>query len=43
MGQAFTDEIFRVFQKRYPDIKIHIVNLSPQLAPMIRHVVDNKI
>ena len=43
MGQAFTDEIFRVFQKRYPDIKIQLVNLSPQLVPMIRHVVDNKI
>jgi anti-sigma regulatory factor (Ser/Thr protein kinase)/biotin operon repressor len=40
LGQGFVDEIFRVFQKNHPEIEIKIENLRPNLAPLIRHVVD---
>lgn len=43
MGQGFADEIFRVFKNAHPDIAISTENLNPSLAPMIKHVVDNKI
>jgi len=43
LGQGFVDEVFRVFQKQHPDITIKIENLSPILASIIKHVVDNKI
>jgi len=42
IGQGFADEIFRVFKKRHPEIKIKIENLSKTLEPMIKHVVDKK-
>ena len=41
IGQGFTDEIFRVFQKIHPEIVIKTENLSPVIAPMISHIVDN--
>jgi biotin operon repressor/anti-sigma regulatory factor (Ser/Thr protein kinase) len=40
LGQGFVDEIFRVFQNNHPEIQIKIENLRPNLAPLIRHVVD---
>jgi anti-sigma regulatory factor (Ser/Thr protein kinase) len=43
LGQGFCDEVFRVFKKRFPDIVIKIENISPQLQPMIKHIVDNNI
>jgi len=42
IGQAFADEIFRVFAGRHPDISIEVENVSPVLRPIIGHVVDNK-
>jgi hypothetical protein len=42
LGQAFADEVFRVFRKQYPDIMIKIENLSSGLKPIISHVVDNQ-
>lgn len=36
-GQAFCDEIFRVFQKRNPDIEIMVENANPAVEQMIRH------
>lgn len=42
IGQAFADEIFRVFQKEHPGIIIRIENASPVIRQMISHVqVDN--
>jgi len=43
IGQGFADEIFRVFQNRYPDIIINAENVSPAVKQMIHHVVDNNI
>lgn len=36
IGQAFADEIFRVFQSAHPDIRIEPVNMSPGVAFMVR-------
>ena len=41
IGQGFADEIFRVFQKEHPEIRIMPEILKPVLQQMIRHVVDN--
>lgn len=43
LGQAFCDEIFRVFKNMHPGITIKIENLKPSLRPFIKHAVDNKI
>ena len=40
IGQAFADEIFRVFAAMHPDILISPVNTSPAVAQMIRRVVS---
>lgn len=42
IGQGFADEVFRVFQKKHPEIIIKTENLLPALEPMIKHSVDNK-
>ncbi|WP_449241670.1 STAS-like domain-containing protein [Desulfoscipio gibsoniae] len=35
---AFADEIFRVFQNAYPEIKLIPINLNSEVERMIRHV-----
>jgi biotin operon repressor/anti-sigma regulatory factor (Ser/Thr protein kinase) len=37
IGQAFADEIFRVFGNQHPDVLIRVENLNPSLKPMIDH------
>lgn len=39
IGQAFADEIFRVYAKKHPAIKFQSTNESPQVRAMIAHVV----
>jgi biotin operon repressor/anti-sigma regulatory factor (Ser/Thr protein kinase) len=42
IGQAFADEIFRVFQKRNPHLEIQIKHANQAILQMIKHVsVDN--
>lgn len=41
VGQGFADEIFRVFKRNHPDIKIQTRNLSASQESIIRHIVDN--
>ena len=36
IGQAFADEIFRVFQNRHPDIRLVAINHSEEVGRMIR-------
>jgi hypothetical protein len=36
IGQAFADEIYRVFKNKYPDIVIHSVNTTPG----VKHMID---
>lgn len=38
VGQAFADEIFRVFQQRYPDIKIEAINMVEPVKFMVNRV-----
>ncbi len=35
IGQAFADEIFRVFAKAHPSVKLTAINLSPEVQAMI--------
>jgi|HubBroStandDraft_6_1064221.scaffolds.fasta_scaffold71536_2 anti-sigma regulatory factor (Ser/Thr protein kinase) len=39
IGQAFADEIFRVFRRDHPDIRIVPVRMSQQVQNMIQHVI----
>ncbi len=39
IGQAFADELFRVFVKAHPDIRLVPVNAAPTVDRMIRRVV----
>ncbi len=35
IGQSFADEIFRVFQNKYPDIELHAINTTKKVSAMI--------
>ncbi len=39
IGQAFADEIFRVFQAAHPGIRIIPINTEPAVANMIRRAL----
>lgn len=41
IGQAFADQIFRVFRASHPDFELKYVNAEPEVAKMIRHVEGN--
>ena len=38
VGQAFADEIFRVFQSKYPNINIKPINMNETVAFMVGRV-----
>lgn len=38
IGQAFAHEIFNVFQKNHPDLKLIVKNATPYVAGMIERV-----
>jgi hypothetical protein len=42
MGQAFVDEVFRVFHNEYPDITIHYVNANEEVVLMIKRGLSNR-
>lgn len=42
VGQGFIDEIFRVFQNEYPNIRIDYVNAKPDVRSMIERVRATK-
>lgn len=42
VGQAFVDEVFRVFQNEYPDIVIHYINANDEVEAMIKRGVGSK-
>lgn len=43
IGQAFADEIFRVFQNKNPNIKIEVVNANDVVNDMIQRVKNTKM
>jgi hypothetical protein len=42
VGQAFVDEIFRVFQNEHPEIKIQYVNANEEVDSMIKRGLANR-
>lgn len=42
VGQAFVDEVFRVFQNEHPDIAIQYFNANPEVDTMIKRGLANK-
>ena len=42
IGQAFADEIFRVFRRQHPDVKILVANVSSAAQRMIDHVLADQ-
>ena len=40
LGQAFADEVFRVWQKKHPAIAIEYINTSESVEFMIKHVIQ---
>ncbi len=42
VGQAFVDEVFRVFQNEYPDITIHYINTNEEVESMIKRGLSNR-
>ena len=38
MGQGVADEVFRVFQNKYPDIELIPVNANESVLGMVHHV-----
>jgi anti-sigma regulatory factor (Ser/Thr protein kinase) len=43
IGQAFADEIFRVFQAQNPTIRLSSANANEQVQKMIQRVLNNEI
>jgi anti-sigma regulatory factor (Ser/Thr protein kinase) len=43
IGQAFADEIFRVFQSQNPAIRFSTINASEQVQKMIQRVLNNEM
>ena len=41
IGQAFADEVFRVFKKQHPEIQIMSLDTSQEVAQMIRRAESN--
>jgi hypothetical protein len=42
IGQAFADEVFRVFQNAHPDIKLRWVNATVEVEQMIRRALSHR-
>ena len=39
IGQAFADEVFRIYRKAHPEIRVVWVNTNPEIERMIAHVL----
>ena len=42
IGQAFADQIFRVFQNKHPNVRLLIINTNKDVANMIKRVMSTK-
>ena len=42
IGQAFADEVFRVFANEHPDMEFYASGTTPAVAQMIRHVAGDR-
>jgi STAS-like domain of unknown function (DUF4325) len=41
VGQAFADEIFRVFAREHPEVRLYPINTTPRVDEMIRRARAN--
>jgi anti-sigma regulatory factor (Ser/Thr protein kinase) len=42
IGQAFADEVFRVFTNEHPDMELYALGTNPAVEHMIRHVAGDR-
>lgn len=42
IGQAFADEIFRVFALQHPEVKIIAINTTPEVQQMINRAKSHR-
>ena len=42
IGQAFADEVFRVFANEHPDMQLYVTGANPAVQHMIRHVAGDR-
>lgn len=40
IGQAFADELFRVFAAAHPDVRLTPINTAPRVADMVRRALS---
>ena len=43
IGQAFADEVFRVFNNRHPDIQLYFIKTQPDVENMIVRALSSKV
>jgi len=41
IGQAFADEVFRVFVNEHPQVHLMVINTNPEIDRMIKHVKNS--
>jgi len=41
MGQAFADEIFRVYRQKHPETEIHWIRANPRIDTTIKTIINN--
>ncbi len=42
IGQAFADQVFRVFQNKHPEVRLLVINTTKDVDNMIKRVQSNK-
>ncbi len=43
IGQAFADEVFRVFRNQYPEVKLASINTNPEITRTIQRATENVV
>lgn len=43
IGQAFADEVFRVFNNRHPEIQLHFIKTQPDVENMIVRALSSRV
>ncbi len=40
IGQAFADEVFRIYRREHPNVHIYPINFTPEVIGMIKRVIS---
>ena len=43
IGQAFADQVFRIFQNQHPDIQLHFIKANPNVENMIVRALSRQV